>query len=98
MPPFDVASFLRGLAERGPGKFLSKRLKANWHDLYRRFVEGPNFQPWFQRRRAAAEHEQHRAWRWAVFQVNMPWSSAKLRRQANNVNFKTQLESVSIVP
>ncbi|GAQ91911.1 hypothetical protein KFL_008800030 [Klebsormidium nitens] len=63
LPQFDSGVFLRGLAERGPGKFLSKRLKANWHDLYRRFVEGPNFQPWFQRRRAAAEHEQHRAWR-----------------------------------
>jgi len=32
---------------------------------YRRFLEGPNFMPWFQRRRAVAEQEQHRIWRQA---------------------------------
>jgi hypothetical protein len=63
LPPFDAPTFLRAMQERGPGKFLAKRLKGNWHELYRRFIEGPNFAPWFHRRRAAAEQEQQRAWR-----------------------------------
>lgn len=35
LPPFDAEEFLRGLAARGPGKFLSKRMRSNWLDLYR---------------------------------------------------------------
>lgn len=31
----------------------------------RRFLKGPNFMPWFQRRRAVAEQEQDRLWRHA---------------------------------
>lgn len=65
LPPFDAHQFLEGLAARGPGKFLSKRMRANWLDLYRRFLKGPNFMPWFQRRRSVAEQEQHRIWRQA---------------------------------
>ncbi|XP_039114403.1 protein DENND6A [Dioscorea cayenensis subsp. rotundata] len=65
LPPFDAEEFLRGLAARGPGKFLSKRMRSNWLDLYRRFLKGKNFMPWFQRRRAAAEQEQQRLWRQA---------------------------------
>eukprot|EP00249_Psilotum_nudum_P011704 c23334_g1_i2 orf=723-3173(+) len=65
LPPFDAHDFLEGLAARGPGKFLSKRLCANWLDLYRRFLKGSNFMPWFQRRYAVAEQEQHRIWRQA---------------------------------
>lgn len=65
LPPFHAHDFLEGLAARGAGKFLAKRLRANWLDLYRRFLEGPNFMPWFQRRRAVAEQEQHRIWRQA---------------------------------
>lgn len=65
LTPFDAHEFVEGLAARGPGKFLAKRLRANWLDLYRRFLKGPNFMPWFQRRRAVAEHEQHRIWRQA---------------------------------
>lgn len=65
LPPFDAHGFLEGLAARGPGKFLAKRLRSNWLDLYRRFLKGSNFMPWFQRRRAVAEHEQHRIWRQA---------------------------------
>ncbi|GJP33799.1 hypothetical protein CLOM_g18309 [Closterium sp. NIES-68] len=62
--PFDAADFLGQLAARGPGKFLAKRLQAGrWLEVYRRFLEGPNFMPWFQRRRAVAEAEQHRLWR-----------------------------------
>ncbi|KAF5196065.1 Dennd6a [Thalictrum thalictroides] len=63
LPPFNANEFLESLSSRGPGKFLSKRMRANWLDLYRRFLKGHNFMPWFQRRRAVAEQEQHRLWR-----------------------------------
>lgn len=33
--------------------------------LIRRFLHGPNFMPWFKRRRAIAEQEQGRLWRQA---------------------------------
>lgn len=32
---------------------------------FRRFLEGHNFMPWFRRKRAAVEQEQHRLWRQA---------------------------------
>ncbi|MQL82515.1 hypothetical protein Taro_015004 [Colocasia esculenta] len=35
LPPFHADEFLKSLAARGPGKFLSKRMRANWLDLYR---------------------------------------------------------------
>ena len=65
LPAFDATDFLGQLAARGPGKFLSKRVQpgSSWLELYRRFMEGPNFMPWFRRRRAVAEAEQHRLWR-----------------------------------
>lgn len=62
---FDADEFLGSLSTRGPGKFLSKRMRSNWLDIYRRFMNGHNFKPWFQRRRAVAEQEQHRLWRQA---------------------------------
>lgn len=65
LPPFDPDEFLGSLSTRGPGKFLSKRMRNNWLDLYRRFMKGHNFKPWFQRKRAVAEQEQHRLWRQA---------------------------------
>lgn len=65
LPPFSADEFLSSLSARGAGKFLSKRLRSNWLDLYRRFLKGPNFLPWFKRRRAVAEHDQHRLWRQA---------------------------------
>ncbi|KAL5544716.1 hypothetical protein UlMin_008500 [Ulmus minor] len=65
LPPFNADEFLATLSARGPGKFLSKRMRSNWLDLYRRFLKGPNFIPWFQRRRAVAEQEQYRLWRQA---------------------------------
>lgn len=65
LPSFNADEFLASLSARGPGKFLSKRMKSNWLDLYRRFLRGPNFMPWFQRRRAVAEEEQHKLWRQA---------------------------------
>ncbi|CAK9223199.1 unnamed protein product [Sphagnum troendelagicum] len=65
LAPFNAHDFLDGLSARGPGKFLAKRLRSNWLELYRRFLEGPNFMPWFQRRRAVAEQEQHRIWQQA---------------------------------
>lgn len=71
LPPFDAHGFLEGLAARGPGKFLAKRLRSNWLELYRRFLKGPNFMPWFQRRRAVAEHEQHRIWRQARIKADI---------------------------
>ncbi|CAL1390868.1 unnamed protein product [Linum trigynum] len=63
LPQFNVDEFLASLSARGAGKFLSKRMRSNWLDLYRRFLKGPNFMPWFERRRAVAEQEQHRLWR-----------------------------------
>ncbi|CAI5529250.1 unnamed protein product [Closterium sp. Naga37s-1] len=72
LPPFDAAEFLGQLAARGPGKFLAKRLQAGrWLEVYRRFLEGPNFMPWFQRRRAVAEAEQHRLWRAARLRADV---------------------------
>uniref|UniRef100_A0A804PGT3 Splicing factor cactin central domain-containing protein n=1 Tax=Zea mays TaxID=4577 RepID=A0A804PGT3_MAIZE len=56
LPPFHAVEFINGLAARGPGKFLSKRMRSNWLDLYRR---------------AAAEQEQQRLWRQARMNVNI---------------------------
>ncbi|KAL3512289.1 hypothetical protein ACH5RR_025006 [Cinchona calisaya] len=63
LPYFDRDEFLASLSARGPGKFLLKRMKSNWLDLYRRFLKGHNFLPWFRRKRAVAEQEQLRLWR-----------------------------------
>ncbi|KAK4350000.1 hypothetical protein RND71_029313 [Anisodus tanguticus] len=65
LPTFNAEDFLTSLSERGPGKFLLKRMKSNWLDLYRRFLQGHNFLPWFQRKRAVSEQEQYRLWRQA---------------------------------
>lgn len=65
LPPFDADEFLSSLSDRGPGKFLQKRMKSNWLDLYRRFLRGSNFLPWFRRKRAVAEQEQYKLWRQA---------------------------------
>lgn len=62
---FDAHEFLASLSTRGPGKFLTKRMRSNWLELYRRFMKGHNFKPWFERKRAVAEQEQHRLWRQA---------------------------------
>ena len=35
LPSFNADEFLASLSARGPGKFLSKRMKSNWLDLYR---------------------------------------------------------------
>ena len=37
----------------------------------RRFLEGPNFMPWFRQRRAAAEQEQQKLWRQARMNVDI---------------------------
>ncbi|KAB5524749.1 hypothetical protein DKX38_022498 [Salix brachista] len=71
LPPFDADEFLANLSARGVGKFLSKRMKSNWLDLYKRFLKGPNFMPWFQRRLTIAEQEQHRLWRQARMTANI---------------------------
>ncbi|XP_010474326.1 PREDICTED: protein DENND6A [Camelina sativa] len=71
LPSFGAEEFLSNLSGRGVGKFLSKRMKSNWPDLYRRFLQGPNFMPWFQRRRAVAEQEQRRLWRLARMKTDM---------------------------
>ncbi|GMH16631.1 hypothetical protein Nepgr_018472 [Nepenthes gracilis] len=71
LPSFNTEEFLSSLAARGPGKFLSKRMRSNWLDLYRRFLQGHNFMPWFQRRRAVAEQEQHRLWRQARMKTDI---------------------------
>uniref|UniRef100_A0A803MXM8 UDENN domain-containing protein n=1 Tax=Chenopodium quinoa TaxID=63459 RepID=A0A803MXM8_CHEQI len=71
LPPFKAEEFLHTLAARGPGKFLSKRMRSNWLDLYRRFLKGKNFMPWFSRRRAVAEQEQHRLWKQARLKTDI---------------------------
>lgn len=71
LPPFNANEFLTTLSSRGPGKFLSKRMKTNWLDLYRRFLKGQNFMPWFQRRRLVAEQEQHRLWKQARIRTDI---------------------------
>lgn len=71
LPSFDKEEFLSNLAARGPGKFLSKRMRSNWLDLYRRFLRGHNFGPWFQRKRAVAEQEQCRLWRQARLKADI---------------------------
>lgn len=35
LPTFNAEEFLESLSARGPGKFLLKRMKSNWMDLYR---------------------------------------------------------------
>ncbi|XP_057952280.1 uncharacterized protein LOC131146608 [Malania oleifera] len=71
LPPFSVDEFLSSLSARGPGKFLLKRMRSNWLDLYRRFLKGQNFMPWFRRKRAVAEQEQHRLWRQARMKTDI---------------------------
>ncbi|KAJ1435167.1 Tripartite DENN domain [Sesbania bispinosa] len=68
---FNANEFLASLSARGPGKFILKRMRSNWLDLYRRFLNGPNFMPWFQRRRAVAEQEQERLWRQARMKTDI---------------------------
>ncbi|KAG6589559.1 Protein DENND6A, partial [Cucurbita argyrosperma subsp. sororia] len=77
-PEFSADEFLASLSTRGLGKFLAKRMRSNWLDLYRRFLKGPNFMPWFQRRRAVAEQEQHRLWRQARMSADVPRLVSKL--------------------
>ncbi|KAL5218835.1 hypothetical protein ABZP36_019519 [Zizania latifolia] len=78
LSPFQVDEFINGLSARGAGKFLSKRMRSNWLDLYRRFLEGPNFVPWFRQRRIAAEQEQQRLWRQARMNVDIEKLISKL--------------------
>lgn len=35
LPSFDANEFLASLSARGPGKFILKRMRSNWLDLYR---------------------------------------------------------------
>lgn len=71
LPPFNAEEFLASLSARGPGKFLLKRTRSNWLDLYRRFLKGNNFHPWFRRKRAVAEQEQYKLWRQARVKANI---------------------------
>ncbi|KAL0415881.1 UNVERIFIED_CONTAM: hypothetical protein Slati_3420000 [Sesamum latifolium] len=71
LPSFNAEEFLTSLSARGPGKFLQKRMRSNWLDLYRRFLNGHNFLPWFQRKRAVAEQEQYKLWRQARVKTNI---------------------------
>ncbi|KAM7471160.1 hypothetical protein LguiA_009343 [Lonicera macranthoides] len=71
LPQFNADEFLDTLSTRGPGKFLLKRMRSNWLDLYRRFLKGHNFEPWFQRKRAVAEQEQRRLWRQARMKADI---------------------------
>lgn len=71
LPSFNADEFLGTLSTRGPGKFLVKRMRSNWLDLYRRFLKGYNFMPWFQRKRAVAQEEQLRLWRLARMKTDI---------------------------
>ncbi|WCJ22000.1 Protein DENND6A [Euphorbia peplus] len=78
LPPFNSDEFLANLSARGVGKFLSKRMRSNWLELYKRFLKGPNFMPWFQRRRTVAEQEQHRLWRQARMKTDIQLFLSKM--------------------
>ncbi|KAG9458236.1 hypothetical protein H6P81_002744 [Aristolochia fimbriata] len=78
LPSFNGNEFLESLSARGPGKFLSKRMRANWLDLYRLFLRGKNFMPWFQRRRAIAEQEQQKLWRQARMRTDIQMFVSKM--------------------
>ncbi|XP_047173150.1 protein DENND6A-like isoform X1 [Vigna umbellata] len=78
LPPFSADEFLSSLSTRGPGKFILKRMKSNWLNFYRRFLNGPNFMPWFQRRRAVAEREQDRLWRHSRMKTDMQQLVSKM--------------------
>ncbi|XP_029129129.1 protein DENND6A isoform X2 [Cajanus cajan] len=78
LPPFNADEFLASLSARGPGKFILKRMKSNWLNFYRRFLNGPNFMPWFQRRRAVAEQEQDRLWRHARMKADIKQLISKM--------------------
>uniref|UniRef100_A0A5B6YTJ8 UDENN domain-containing protein n=1 Tax=Davidia involucrata TaxID=16924 RepID=A0A5B6YTJ8_DAVIN len=78
LPSFNADEFLGSLSARGPGKFLSKRMRSNWLDLYRRFLKGHNFMPWFQRRHAVAVQEQHRLWRQARMKTDIQQFISKM--------------------
>ncbi|XP_010532260.1 PREDICTED: protein DENND6A [Tarenaya hassleriana] len=78
LPSFSGDEFLSNIFARGVGRFMSKRMKSNWLDLYRRFLRGPNFMPWFQRRRAVAEQEQNRLWRMARMKTDMMHLTSKM--------------------
>ncbi|KAM7471156.1 hypothetical protein LguiA_009339 [Lonicera macranthoides] len=71
LPQFNADEFLDTLSTRGRGKFLLKRMRSNWPDLYKRFLKGHNFEPWFQRKRAVAEQEQRRLWRQARMKADI---------------------------
>ncbi|KAK6148668.1 hypothetical protein DH2020_019580 [Rehmannia glutinosa] len=71
LPTFNAEEFIATLSARGPGKFLLKRMRSNWLDLYRRFLKGHNFLPWFRRKRAVAEQEQYKLWRQARVKTNI---------------------------
>ncbi|ESW27134.1 hypothetical protein PHAVU_003G176900 [Phaseolus vulgaris] len=71
LPRYSADEFLSSLSTRGPGKFILKRMKSNWLNFYKRFLNGPNFMPWFQRRRAVAEREQDRLWRHARMKTDI---------------------------
>ncbi|KAL3529317.1 hypothetical protein ACH5RR_008639 [Cinchona calisaya] len=78
LPYFDGEEFLASLSARGSGKFLLKRMKSNWLDLYRLFLKGHNFLPWFKRKRAIAEQEQLRLWRQARMKTDIRQFISKL--------------------
>ncbi|KAK4276368.1 hypothetical protein QN277_019325 [Acacia crassicarpa] len=78
LPSFNAEEFLASLSARGPGKFLLKRMRSNWLDLYRRFLKGPNFMPWFQRRQAVAEQEQDRLWKHSRMTTDMQQLLSKM--------------------
>ncbi|KAJ8773096.1 hypothetical protein K2173_028273 [Erythroxylum novogranatense] len=78
LPSFNADEFLANLSARGVGKFLSKRMRSNWLDLYKRFLRGPNFLPWFHRRRSVAEQEQHRLWRQARMKTDVEYFMLKM--------------------
>ncbi|KAG8379375.1 hypothetical protein BUALT_Bualt07G0082100 [Buddleja alternifolia] len=71
LPSFNTDEFLASLSARGPGKFLLKRTRSNWLDLYRRFLKGHNFLPWFRRKRAVTEQEQYKLWRQARIKISI---------------------------
>ena len=55
LKPYNPAQFLQELARKGPEPFLRRRMRSNWLELYRRFVESENCKQWLHRR-CARQH------------------------------------------
>lgn len=68
----------------------------------RRFLKGSNFMPWFQRRRAVAEQEQHKLWRQARMKTDIQQFISKMSEleivDSFNAIERHLLEEIQVLP